>query len=152
MEESGWKMVAGDVFRPPRSVTLLCVQVGSGIQITASFFITLFFAALGARAAHAPVGPPFATLASTRALVLGSCWHLMAGSTFLLHRQEESSLHDSSGGGGLAQPSSDVLPLSDHSSGVLLLVASGRSWDEVALGSQPPAEGVVPEVLTCWAT
>ena len=48
MEESGWKMVAGDVFRPPRSVTLLCVQVGSGIQITASFFITLFFAALGA--------------------------------------------------------------------------------------------------------
>ena len=50
MEESGWKMVAGDVFRPPRSVTLLCVQVGSGIQITASFFITLFFAALGAPA------------------------------------------------------------------------------------------------------
>ncbi|KAK9828105.1 hypothetical protein WJX81_004518 [Elliptochloris bilobata] len=47
MEESGWKMVAGDVFRPPRDVTLLCVQVGSGIQITASFFITLFFAALG---------------------------------------------------------------------------------------------------------
>jgi hypothetical protein len=36
------------VFRPPRDVTLLCVQVGSGIQITASFFITLFFAALGA--------------------------------------------------------------------------------------------------------
>ena len=48
MEESGWKMVAGDVFRPPRDVTLLCVQVGSGIQITSSFFITLFFAALGA--------------------------------------------------------------------------------------------------------
>ena len=28
MEESGWKMVAGDMFRPPRSVRLLCVQYG----------------------------------------------------------------------------------------------------------------------------
>ena len=47
-EESGWKMVSGDVFRPPPNATLLCVQVGSGVQIIASAFMTLFFAALGA--------------------------------------------------------------------------------------------------------
>ena len=47
MEESGWKMVAGDVFRSPKNATLLCVQLGSGVQIILSSFITLFFAALG---------------------------------------------------------------------------------------------------------
>ena len=40
-------MVSGDVFRPPPNATLLCVQVGSGVQIIASAFMTLFFAALG---------------------------------------------------------------------------------------------------------
>jgi transmembrane 9 superfamily protein 2/4 len=47
VEESGWKMVSGDVFRSPSSPLSLCVQVGSGVQIVASGFITLFFAALG---------------------------------------------------------------------------------------------------------
>ena len=40
-------MVAGDVFRSPKNATLLCVQLGSGVQIILSSFITLFFAALG---------------------------------------------------------------------------------------------------------
>ena len=48
VEESGWKMVSGDVFRSPKNATLLCVQLGSGVQIILSAFITLFFAALGA--------------------------------------------------------------------------------------------------------
>jgi hypothetical protein len=47
-EESGWKMVSGDVFRSPKDAMLLCVQLGSGVQIILSSFITLFFAALGA--------------------------------------------------------------------------------------------------------
>ena len=47
VEESGWKMVSGDVFRAPASPLMLCVQVGSGVQILASCFITLLFAALG---------------------------------------------------------------------------------------------------------
>jgi hypothetical protein len=47
MEESGWKMVSGDVFRPPKNAVLLCVQIGSGVQIITSAFATLFFAALG---------------------------------------------------------------------------------------------------------
>ena len=46
-EESGWKMVSGDVFRPPKNAILLCVQIGSGVQIITSAFATLFFAALG---------------------------------------------------------------------------------------------------------
>ena len=49
MEESGWKMVSGDVFRPPKNAVLLCVQIGSGVQIITSAFATLFFAALGER-------------------------------------------------------------------------------------------------------
>lgn len=46
VEESGWKMVSGDVFRAPSAPLSLCVQVGSGVQILASGFITLLFAAL----------------------------------------------------------------------------------------------------------
>lgn len=46
-EESGWKMVSGDVFRAPTNALALCVQTGSGVQIITSGFITLFFAALG---------------------------------------------------------------------------------------------------------
>ncbi len=49
-EESGWKMVSGDVFRAPKDSLLLCVEVGSGVQIVSSAFITLVFAALGAPA------------------------------------------------------------------------------------------------------
>lgn len=47
MEESGWKMLSGDVFRTPKDPLLLCVEVGSGVQICTSAFITLLFAALG---------------------------------------------------------------------------------------------------------
>lgn len=47
VEESGWKMVSGDVFRAPTNTMGLAVHVGSGIQIAASATITLFFAALG---------------------------------------------------------------------------------------------------------
>lgn len=37
-EEFGWKLVHGDVFRPPRKGMLLSVLLGSGIQV---FFMTL---------------------------------------------------------------------------------------------------------------
>jgi Endomembrane protein 70 len=40
-------MVSGDVFRAPKDALLLCVQVGSGVQIVTSASITLVFAALG---------------------------------------------------------------------------------------------------------
>ena len=33
MEETGWKLVHGDVFRPPKNPRLFVSLVGSGIQI-----------------------------------------------------------------------------------------------------------------------
>jgi len=47
-EEGGWKLMHGDVFRPPaRFKLLLCVTVGTGVQITASFVLTLVCALCG---------------------------------------------------------------------------------------------------------
>jgi transmembrane 9 superfamily protein 2/4 len=47
-EESGWKLVHADVFRPPtNSPMLFCVFVGTGVQILAMSIVTLVFAAIG---------------------------------------------------------------------------------------------------------
>ncbi|XP_012262540.1 transmembrane 9 superfamily member 2 isoform X2 [Athalia rosae] len=46
-EEFGWKLVHGDVFRPPRKGMLLSVLLGSGIQVFFMTLITLAFACLG---------------------------------------------------------------------------------------------------------
>uniref|UniRef100_UPI00398E80D4 transmembrane 9 superfamily member 2 n=1 Tax=Pristiophorus japonicus TaxID=55135 RepID=UPI00398E80D4 len=46
-EEFGWKLVHGDVFRPPRKGMILSVFLGSGAQIFIMIFVTLFFACLG---------------------------------------------------------------------------------------------------------
>jgi transmembrane 9 superfamily protein 2/4 len=46
-EEFGWKLVHGDVFRPPRKGMLLSVFLGSGTQMLAMCGITLVFACLG---------------------------------------------------------------------------------------------------------
>jgi len=47
MEESGWKLVHGDVFRPPKYVRLLTAFYGAGIQIFCMVLITLVFAMFG---------------------------------------------------------------------------------------------------------
>ncbi|XP_005089168.1 transmembrane 9 superfamily member 4 isoform X1 [Aplysia californica] len=47
VEETGWKLVHGDVFRPPRFSKLLTSFVGAGIQIFCMALITIFFAMLG---------------------------------------------------------------------------------------------------------
>ncbi|PIN18516.1 Endosomal membrane protein, EMP70 [Handroanthus impetiginosus] len=46
-EETGWKLVHGDVFRPPTNSDLLCVYVGTGIQFFGMILVTMIFAALG---------------------------------------------------------------------------------------------------------
>uniref|UniRef100_A0A672PSX1 Transmembrane 9 superfamily member n=1 Tax=Sinocyclocheilus grahami TaxID=75366 RepID=A0A672PSX1_SINGR len=46
-QESGWKQVHGDVFRPPRMGMLLSVFLGQGTQVFIMIFITLFLACLG---------------------------------------------------------------------------------------------------------
>uniref|UniRef100_A0A1I8EFH8 Transmembrane 9 superfamily member n=1 Tax=Wuchereria bancrofti TaxID=6293 RepID=A0A1I8EFH8_WUCBA len=46
-EEFGWKLVHGDVFRPPRYAMFLSVFVGSGCQVLFMVAVTLVFACLG---------------------------------------------------------------------------------------------------------
>ncbi|KAM0933846.1 putative nonaspanin (TM9SF) [Dioscorea sansibarensis] len=46
-EETGWKLVHGDVFRPPANSDLLCVYVGTGVQFFGMLLVTMLFAALG---------------------------------------------------------------------------------------------------------
>merc|ERR1740138_475024 len=47
-EESGWKLVHADVFRPPVFKPMLfCVFVGTGVQILAMSLITIVFSAIG---------------------------------------------------------------------------------------------------------
>jgi transmembrane 9 superfamily protein 2/4 len=47
IEETGWKLVHGDVFRPPNNNRLFAAIIGSGVQIFCMFAITIFFAMLG---------------------------------------------------------------------------------------------------------
>lgn len=46
-EETGWKLVHGDVFRPPINSDLLCVYVGTGVQFFGMTGVTMTFAVLG---------------------------------------------------------------------------------------------------------
>merc|ERR1719238_750912 len=46
-EETGWKLVHGDVFRKPRHSKLLAVSMGAGVQILGMAVVTLIFATLG---------------------------------------------------------------------------------------------------------
>ncbi|CAM9001755.1 unnamed protein product [Rhodiola kirilowii] len=46
-EETGWKLVHGDVFRPPVKSDLLCVYVGTGVQFFGMVLVTMTFAVLG---------------------------------------------------------------------------------------------------------
>ncbi|CAL9769041.1 unnamed protein product [Musa acuminata subsp. burmannicoides] len=46
-EETGWKLVHGDVFRPPSNSGLLCVYVGTGVQFFGMTLVTMIFASLG---------------------------------------------------------------------------------------------------------
>ncbi|CAD6947181.1 unnamed protein product [Tilletia caries] len=46
-EDFGWKLVHGEVFRPPPSPMLLAIMVGTGSQLIGMACATLLFAALG---------------------------------------------------------------------------------------------------------
>ncbi|RAL37722.1 hypothetical protein DM860_000416 [Cuscuta australis] len=46
-EETGWKLVHGDVFRPPTNSDLLCVCVGTGVQFLGMTLVTMIFSVLG---------------------------------------------------------------------------------------------------------
>ncbi|KAM2020999.1 hypothetical protein ACFX16_043071 [Malus domestica] len=46
-EEPGWKLIHGDVFRAPNNSELLCVYVGTGVQLFGMILVTMIFAVLG---------------------------------------------------------------------------------------------------------
>jgi len=46
-EETGWKLVHGDVFRTPANPSLFACVIGTGVQVFAMCLLTLVFAALG---------------------------------------------------------------------------------------------------------
>ncbi|CBZ37822.1 transmembrane/endomembrane-like protein [Leishmania donovani] len=45
-EESGWKLVRGDVFRPPQQAAALATAVGAGCQIAATMLSSVFLCAI----------------------------------------------------------------------------------------------------------
>jgi len=47
VEETGWKLVHGDVFRKPPHSKLLAVAVGSGVQLLLASVVALIFSAVG---------------------------------------------------------------------------------------------------------
>jgi transmembrane 9 superfamily protein 2/4 len=48
MDESGWKLVHADVFRPPGNHPMLyCVFVGSGVQLAVTILLAIIFSAVG---------------------------------------------------------------------------------------------------------
>ncbi|GAA0164193.1 transporter [Lithospermum erythrorhizon] len=46
-EETGWKLVHGDAFRPPTNSDLLCVYAGTGVQMFGMILVMMMFAVLG---------------------------------------------------------------------------------------------------------
>ena len=46
-EETGWKLVHGDVFRPPAAASWLAVLAGTGVQLFGMTLVTMVFATLG---------------------------------------------------------------------------------------------------------
>ncbi|RUP50319.1 Endomembrane protein 70-domain-containing protein [Jimgerdemannia flammicorona] len=46
-DATGWKLVHGDVFRPPKHHSMLAPVLGSGVQITMMTIATMFFAIFG---------------------------------------------------------------------------------------------------------
>ncbi|KAG5016106.1 hypothetical protein JHK85_022242 [Glycine max] len=46
-EESGWKLVHGDVFRPPRSLVILSAVVGTGAQLALLVLLVILLAIIG---------------------------------------------------------------------------------------------------------
>lgn len=46
-EESGWKLVHGDVFRPPRNLALLSAVIGTGAQLTTLVLLVIILAIVG---------------------------------------------------------------------------------------------------------
>lgn len=48
MDETGWKLVHADVFRPPSTMPMMyCVCIGGGVQLAITLFFVIIFSAIG---------------------------------------------------------------------------------------------------------
>jgi singapore isolate B (sub-type 7) whole genome shotgun sequence assembly, scaffold_9 len=47
VEDSGWKLIHGDVFRPPRDSDLFATVVGTGVQVFWTLITVIVLAAAG---------------------------------------------------------------------------------------------------------
>ena len=47
MEDSGWKLVHGDVFRPPQDSDVFATMVGMGVQVFWTMLVVVALAAVG---------------------------------------------------------------------------------------------------------
>eukprot|EP00934_Nitzschia_sp_Nitz4_P006920 Nitzschia sp. Nitz4//scaffold46_size129759//92396//94351//NITZ4_003516-RA/size129759-processed-gene-0.146-mRNA-1//1//CDS//3329552640//6910//frame0 len=48
VDESGWKLVHADVFRPPSTMPMIyCVCIGGGVQLSITLFFVIIFSAIG---------------------------------------------------------------------------------------------------------
>ena len=72
-EETGWKLVHGEVFRAPPKGGLLCVLVGSGLQVLGMLGLVIVFAALGF------LSPANRGALTTAFLILFACMGFVAG-------------------------------------------------------------------------
>ncbi|KAJ0959704.1 hypothetical protein J5N97_000631 [Dioscorea zingiberensis] len=91
-EESGWKLVHGDAFRPPANSSLLCVYVGTGVQFFGMTLVTMIFALLGFlspsnRGSHDSYGPFMGLHGSICWIFLSSSLQDVQG-----HRMEKNAL------------------------------------------------------------
>jgi transmembrane 9 superfamily member 2/4 len=71
-EVTGWKLVHGDVFRPPKRGWLLAVMVGTGVQFLGAVLTTIRTCASRSAALPSPVAPPLLTWRGARAHVCRS--------------------------------------------------------------------------------
>ena len=51
-DESGWKQVHGDVFRPPKNLVIFSALIGTGYQLAILSFFVILFAILGTYYVH----------------------------------------------------------------------------------------------------
>merc|ERR1712153_201643 len=72
-EETGWKLVHGDVFRPPAFSNLLCALIGSGAQLYMCTLTTLSIACMGF------LGPANRGALATALLVVFACTGIFGG-------------------------------------------------------------------------
>ncbi|XVE71267.1 hypothetical protein DITRI_Ditri10aG0137300 [Diplodiscus trichospermus] len=73
VEKTGWKLIHGDVFRPPSNSDLLCVYVGSGVQIFGTVLAILIHGIFGI------LSPPNRGFLVTAVLIVWVLMGLFAG-------------------------------------------------------------------------